>query len=102
MASFVATEEASHEDLPDCADDLALAEDERALIVRSVQLSDDVEVPDVAVGSTVPGDIELKTLPGPVLSKAGKLTSCRYFVADDRIAVVDPEEDTVVLLIAPE
>jgi len=82
-----------------CSETLALSEDERDVIVRSIQMTDEVDVSDITVGWSVPGDIELRTFPEPVISRTGRLASCRYFVAEDQIAIVDPAEETVVLLI---
>lgn len=85
-----------------CTADLTLTDDERALIVKSIQIVDEVPVSDVSVGWTVPRDIELKSFPEPVVDHSGQLAACRYFIADDQIAIVDPAEDTVVLLIEQE
>ncbi|MCC7251784.1 DUF1236 domain-containing protein [Hyphomicrobium sp.] len=82
-----------------CSETLTLSEDERDDLVRSIQMNNEVDVSDITVGWSVPGEIELKTFPEPVISRTGKLASCRYFVADDQIAIVDPAEETVVLLI---
>jgi hypothetical protein len=82
-----------------CPARLTLSEDEEALILRSVRLGREVNVDDLEVGWSVPGDIELREFPSEVLSEADELSGCRYFVADDELAVVDPEEDRVVLLI---
>ena len=47
----------------------------------------------------MPQDIELEKFPTAVLSEAGELAACRYFIADDQLTIVDPEDDKVVLLI---
>ena len=47
------------------------------------------------VGWSVPQDIELEKFPKAVLSEAGELAACRYFIADDQLAIVDPEDDKV-------
>ena len=47
----------------------------------------------------VPSEIALERFPEPVLAEAAELSACRYFVADDQLAIVDPDEDKVVLLI---
>ena len=85
-----------------CSTSLTLSEDEREDILRSIQMTDEVDVSDITVGWSVPGEIELKTFPEPILSRTGKLAACRYFLADDQIAIVDPAEETVVLLIDQE
>lgn len=85
-----------------CTTSLALSDEERDLILRSVQLTDDADVANVTVGWTVPDNITLKRFPEPVVERTDKLSACRYFVVDDQIAVVDPAEETVVLLIDPD
>lgn len=85
-----------------CSETLTLTDDERRDIVRSIQMTDEADVSDVTVGWSVPDDIELHTFPEPIVERSGKLTACRYFIADDQIAIVDPDEDTVVLLVTPE
>jgi hypothetical protein len=47
----------------------------------------------------VPRDIELQSFPEPVLSHISELGSCRYFVAEDKIAVVSPDQEKVVAVI---
>jgi hypothetical protein len=85
-----------------CATTLTLSEDERVDLLKSIQMTDEADVSDVTVGWSVPSDIELKAFPAPILERTGKLSSCRYFLVDDRIAIVDPSEDTVVLLVEQE
>lgn len=82
-----------------CSTNLVLDADERAYVLRSIQITDEVDVSDITVGWAVPGNIELRTFPEPIVSHTGKLASCRYFLADDQIAIVDPAEEKVVLLI---
>jgi hypothetical protein len=38
-------------------------------------------------------------LPDSVVSRFGKLKGCEYFVAEDEIALVNPQDDKVVLLV---
>ncbi len=82
-----------------CSTRITLSDDQRELILRTVRLGHEVDVADLRVGWSVPGDIELERFPEPVLSEAGELRACRYFIADDQLAIVDPEGDKVVLLI---
>ena len=83
----------------DCSTGIRLSEDQRELILKSVRLGREVDVADLAVGWSVPQDIELEKFPNAVLAEAGELAACRYFIADDQLAIVDPEDDKVVLLI---
>jgi hypothetical protein len=83
----------------ECSRNLVLNRDERDLIVELAPRKDEVDVSDLEVGWSVPKDIELHQFPEPVLDRADELSACRYFVADDSIAIVDPDESKVVLLI---
>ena len=83
----------------ECSTRSRLSEDQRELILQSVRLGREVDVSDLEVGWSVPQDIELEKFPTAVLSEAGELAACRYFIADDQLAIVDPDDDKVVLLI---
>ena len=83
----------------DCSTGIRLSEDQRELILQSVRLGREVDVADLEVGWSVPQDIELEKFPNAVLSAAGELAACRYFIADDQLAIVDPDDNKVVLLI---
>jgi uncharacterized protein DUF1236 len=85
-----------------CPERLSLNNDERAMIVHAIDRESRehrVDVPHLTVGWSVPRDIELQKFPEPVVSRVSELSSCRYFVAEDKIAVVSPDEEKVVLLI---
>jgi hypothetical protein len=86
-------------DSHDCTDRIYLDEDDRDLILRSIRRDDRVDVRDLTVGWSVPRDIELLRFPDRVLARIGELGSCRYFVAEDQIAIVSPDQEKVVLLI---
>ena len=82
-----------------CSASLKLDDEEREDILRSIQMTDEVDVSNITVGWSVPGNIELRAFPEPVLSRNARLAGCRYFLAEDQIAIVDPREETVVFLI---
>jgi hypothetical protein len=82
-----------------CSSSLTLSEDDREAIIRSVELQNEVDVSGVTVGWSVPNDLELRTLPPTVIERRSELGPCRYFVTDGQVALVDPDEDRVVLLI---
>jgi hypothetical protein len=84
-----------------CSTSLSLSDGERADLVKSIQIVDEQDVSGVSIGWQVPGSIELRTFPEPVVTRTEKLSACRYFVAEGQIAIVDPSEDKVVLLIEP-
>jgi hypothetical protein len=81
-----------------CSTRIELSANEQDLILDNVR-GREVDVADLEVGWSVPGDIELQRFPDAVLAEAAELSACRYFVADDQLAIVDPDEDKVVLLI---
>ncbi|HEY8276587.1 MAG TPA: DUF1236 domain-containing protein [Methyloceanibacter sp.] len=82
-----------------CLRGISLDEDEREVIIRATRHEKRVDVHDLTIGWSVPREITLQEFPDQVLSDIGELNACRYFVAEDEIAIVDPEEEKVVLLI---
>jgi hypothetical protein len=82
-----------------CTERLHLNEDERDLIISATRHDEEVDVRRLSIGWSVPANIELLRFPDPILSRVGELSSCRYFVAEDQIAIVSPEEERVVFLI---
>lgn len=85
-----------------CSASLTLTESERAAILSGVEMSNEIDASGVTIGWSVPSDVDLKTLPRSVIDRSGKLSGCRYFVVDDQVAIVDPDQDKVVLLIESE
>ena len=86
----------------ECSERISLSADDRDLIIRSIEHESHaprVDVPHLIVGWSVPREIELQSFPEPVLSHISELGSCRYFVAEDAIAVVSPDEEKVVAVI---
>jgi len=83
----------------ECPNRLQISRDERELILGTTHAEREVDVGDLEVGWSVPRDVELYRFPDPVLSEAGELSACRYFVAKHQIAIVDPEDEKVVLVI---
>jgi hypothetical protein len=82
-----------------CSTRIELSADERELILDTVRSGREVDVSNLEIGWSVPSEIALERFPEPVLAEAAELSACRYFVADDQLAIVDPDEDKVVLLI---
>jgi len=81
-----------------CAD-ITLSSSDREYLLKSVQMRNEVDVSGVSIGWRVPDSVELEVFPEPVIKRISGLGSCRYFVVDDRIAVVDPEAHNVVVLV---
>jgi hypothetical protein len=85
-----------------CPDRLSLSADEKDFIAEAIRHEDrgrKVDVHHLSVGWSVPREVELQRFPDPVISQVGELSSCRYFVAQDQIAIVSPDNEKVVLLI---
>jgi hypothetical protein len=85
-----------------CSERLSLNADDRDLVVRAIERegpSRKVDVSHLTIGWSVPRDVELQRFPDRVVSQVGELSSCRYFVAENQIAVVNPDEDKVVLVL---
>lgn len=82
-----------------CPPDLALDREERSLILHATRDDREVGVADLRIGWSVPDEIALLEFPDRVLAEERELGFCRYFVAEDQIAIVDPEEEKVVFLI---
>lgn len=82
-----------------CPARLSLSRDERELILDEARMNDEVDVRDLQIGWSVPSDVELQRFPDRVVSEADELAACRYFVAKDQLAIVDPIEEKVILVI---
>lgn len=82
-----------------CPASLRLSRDERELILESARSDFEVDVGDLEIGSAVPANVDLQRFDDRVVSMADELSACRYFVARDQLAIVDPREERVVLVI---
>jgi hypothetical protein len=82
-----------------CSENIRLSNAEEDMILEAARRDDEVEVSDLKVGWSVPGNIDLHRFPDRVLSEASELDACRYFVGEEQLAIVDPENDKVVLVI---
>jgi hypothetical protein len=85
-----------------CSSDLTLSKADREDIIRSIEMTNEVSIGGVSIGFSVPQDIELQAFPAPVVERDPQLEACRYFIVDDQIAIVDPDNDKVVLMIENE
>jgi len=82
-----------------CSAQLTLSSKERELILDNVRGGREADVSDISVGRAVPKGIELQRFPDGVLAEAKALEGCQYFDAGGEIAIVDPNEDKIVLII---
>jgi len=58
-----------------------------------------IQIEGDACRLTPGADLQALSFPESVVSEASELGSCRYFDAGDQIAIVDPDEDKIVLII---
>jgi hypothetical protein len=65
--------------------------------VRSHSAS--VKIGNLEIGATLPQDARVEAFPSEVTTRVTKLDSCRYVVIDDKVAVVDPNDDRIVAII---
>ena len=82
-----------------CSAQLSLSSKERELVLDNVKGGREADVADLSVGRDVPRGVELQRFPQSVLAEASSLEGCQYFDAGDQIAIVNPDEDKIVLLI---
>jgi len=80
---------------------LVLTEEERATILRGVDMSSGstLALGALTVGSDVPRGIEVRTFPATVLQQVPKVRTYKFFTAENRIAIVDPSGAKVQLVI---
>lgn len=80
---------------------LTLTDADRDVILSHVDLDPDIRlgIGGVSVGMDVPGTIVLREFPTAVVDEVPELSSYRYFVFENEVAVVSPDERRVVLTI---
>jgi len=82
-----------------CSNQLSLTTTQRQLVLDNVRGGREADVSDISVGRDVPRGVELQRLPQSVLAEANVLEGCQYFDAGDQIAIVNPDESKIVLVI---
>jgi hypothetical protein len=82
-----------------CSTQLSLSRKDQELILDNVKGGREVDVADVSVGRDVPRGVELQRFPQSVLAEASALEGCQYFDAGDQIAIVNPDQHKIVLVI---
>jgi hypothetical protein len=80
--------------------DLTLTPQQMRFVYAEVPKDTSVDVRiRLALGAEIPRDVALYTFPDHVLARIPKLESYRYVVVDDDVAIVDPADHAVVLVI---
>jgi hypothetical protein len=82
-----------------CSAQLSLTSTQRQLVLDNVRGGREADVSDIGVGRDVPRGVELQRFPHSVLAEATALEGCQYFDAGDQIAIVNPDEHKIVLVI---
>ncbi len=82
-----------------CSAQLSLTRTQQQLVLDNVKDGREADVSDISVGSEVPRGVELQRFPQSVLAEARALQGCQYFDAGDQIAIVNPDEHKIVLVI---
>jgi hypothetical protein len=80
---------------------LALSDEEQMIVLSSVNASSDstLGLGLLSVGADVPRSIELHNFPNAVLDRVTKLKGYKYFSAEGRVAIVDPKQPRVVVVL---
>jgi Protein of unknown function (DUF1236) len=80
---------------------LALTDNERMIILQEVGASggSTLGLGALTEGAEVPRGVELRSFPETVVEQVPKVTNYRYFTAENRVAIVDPQSDKIQLVI---
>ena len=80
---------------------LVLSEDERAIILREVDMGggSTLGLGAIAEGADVPRDVRVRAFPDTIVQKVSKVKGYRFFTAENRLAIVDPQGSKVLLVI---
>ncbi len=80
---------------------LVLTESERALIVREIDVggTSTLALGALSEGADVPRDVEVRVFSDVVVERVPKLRGYKFFTAENRIAIVDPQGAKVQLVI---
>lgn len=79
---------------------LDLSANERQIVLRHVDWDRRADLNiDLALGADIPGRVTLIDFPPPVIDEVPKLRGYRYVVLEKRVAIVDPQDREVLLVI---
>jgi len=80
---------------------LVLSEDERAIILREIDMAggSTMGLGAIAEGADVPRDVQVRVFPDAVVHKVAKVKGYKFFTAENRVAIVDPQGTKVQLVI---
>jgi hypothetical protein len=80
---------------------LVLSDDERMIVLREIDMRDGstMGLGSLVEGSDVPRNVEVRVFPDTVVQKVPQLKGYKFFTAEKRIGIVDPNTSKVHLLI---
>jgi hypothetical protein len=80
---------------------LVLSEDERAIILREIDMggASTMGLGAIAEGADVPRDVQVRAFPDAVVQKVAKVKDYKFFTAENRLAIVNPQGTKVQLVI---
>jgi hypothetical protein len=80
---------------------LVLTEEERLVILQEVDMGGGSTLAPGALteGAEVPRGVEVRTFPGTVVEKVPKVRDYKFFTTENRVAIVDPQDSRVALVI---
>jgi hypothetical protein len=80
---------------------LVLSENERAIILREIDMGgrSTMGLGAIAEGADVPRDAQVRAFPDAVVQKVAKVKGYKFFTAENRLAIVDPQGTKVQLVI---
>jgi hypothetical protein len=80
---------------------LVLTPEERELILSEIELREGstMGLGALSEGAEVPRGVELRVFPGTVVEKVPKVRGYKFFTAENRLAIVDPQGSKVQLVI---
>lgn len=82
---------------------LSLSAEERRIVLAEIDIksgdNSTLGLGALTVGASVPRSVEIMTFPSVVVEKVPKLQGYRYFVAENRVAIVDQDARSIALLI---
>lgn len=82
---------------------LTLSEQERLIVLREVDLNNSLGstlgLGALSEGASVPRGVQLHDMPVTVIDRIPRLQGYKYFVAEQRVAIVDPDARNVRLVI---
>ena len=83
------------------AERLVLTEDERTIILREVDAGggSTLGLGAIAEGADVPRDARVQAFPDIVVQKVPKVKGYKFFTAENRVAIVDPQGSKVQLVL---